>query len=101
MKTSLLPSGALVARYWIGVELPADAEEAEAEAGHVKVKSLQDRPPTSHQMEFMGPLQNGLVRSFCKWVTGVINPVSGVYGALLQTRRGTSRGWFQFFFSYS
>lgn len=44
MKTSLLPSGALVARYWIGVELPADAEEAEAEAGHVKVKSLQDRP---------------------------------------------------------
>lgn len=74
MKTSLLPSGALVARYWIGVELPADAEEAEAEAGHVKVKSLQDRPPTSHQMEFMGPLQNGLVRSFCKWVTGVINP---------------------------
>ena len=46
--------------------------------GYVKVKSLQDRPPTSHQMEFMGPLQNGLVRSFCKWVTGVINPISGV-----------------------
>ena len=29
----------VVARYWIGVELPADAEEAEAEAGHEKNQS--------------------------------------------------------------
>lgn len=35
-----------VARYWIGVELPADAEEAEAEAGHAKtVESNQCQQP--------------------------------------------------------
>ena len=34
----------VVARYWIGVELPADAEEAEAEAGHEKTVENQPIP---------------------------------------------------------
>ena len=62
---SLSKRNSLVARYWIGVELPADAEEAEAEASACrKVKSLQDRPLLVSLWMFMGPLQNGLVWSF-------------------------------------